>query len=142
VNIELAQSSDLASVRDLLSAATLPTEDLNEDSLQLFWVARDSEKVVGAVGLERHGDLALLRSLIVAPAFRSRGLGVQLAQAAEARAQELGLSHIFLLTTTAVAFFTARGFHPVVRSEVPVSIQATTEFASLCPATAIVMVKP
>jgi amino-acid N-acetyltransferase len=142
VNIELAQSSDLASVRDLLSAATLPTEDLSEESLQLFWVARDCEKVVGAVGLERHGNLALLRSLIVAPAFRSRGLGIQLAQAAEARAQELGLSHIYLLTTTAVAFFTALGFHPVVRSKVPASIQATTEFASLCPATALVMVKP
>ena len=142
VNIERAQSSDLPGVRDLLSTAALPTEDLTEDSLQLFLVARDCEKVVGAVGLERHGDFVLLRSLIAAPAFRSRGLGIQLAQAAEARAQEFGLSHIYLLTTTAVAFFAALGFRPVARSDVPAPIHATTEFVSLCPATANVMVKP
>jgi amino-acid N-acetyltransferase len=142
VKIELAQSADLARIRELLLAAALPTEDLRAAAVHPFWIASDCEKVVGAVGLERHGDLALLRSLVVAPASRGRGVGIQLAQAAEAHAHELGLSQIYLLTTTAVAFFAARGFRPIPRSAVPAPFQATTEFASLCPATATVMVKP
>jgi amino-acid N-acetyltransferase len=142
MNVEPAQPSDLASVCNLLSAAALPTEDLTEESLRLFCVVRDQEEVVGAVGLERHGDCALLRSLVIAPGSRGRGLGMQLTEAAEARAQELGLSAVYLLTTTAAEFFASRGFRAVMRSEVPAGIRATTEFASLCPSTAVVMVKP
>jgi amino-acid N-acetyltransferase len=142
MNIVTAQSSDLGGIRWLLSSENLPIEDLTEESLKHFLVMRDSGGVVGAVGLELHGGVVLLRSLAVAGKHRKRGLGKALADAAESLAYKLGASAIYLLTTTAADFFAARGFRIVARAEVPAAIKATTEFASLCPSTAIVMVKP
>jgi amino-acid N-acetyltransferase len=142
MKVEPAHPSDLHSVCELLRADALPTEDLTGESLRRFHVVRNRDKVVGAVGLECHGNLALLRSLVVAPEFRGNGLGHELARAAEEQAQQLELSAVYLLTTTAAKFFAKRGFRAVARSEVPAAIQATREFTSLCPATAVVMVKP
>jgi amino-acid N-acetyltransferase len=142
MNIVTAQASDLVGIRWLLSSEDLPIEDLTEDSIKHFLVVRDGEGVVGAVGLELHGGVVLLRSLAVAGKHRKRGLGKALADAAESLANKLGTSAIYLLTTTAADFFAARGFRSVARAQVPAAIKATAEFASLCPSTAIVMVKP
>jgi amino-acid N-acetyltransferase len=142
MNIVPAQSSDLAGIRWLLSSEDLPIEDLTEQSIKHFLVIRDGVGVIGAVGLERHGGEVLLRSLVVAWDHRKRGFGIALADAAQSLATKLGASAIYLLTTTAAEFFAARGFRIVARDEVPAAIRATTEFATLCPSTATVMVKP
>lgn len=142
MNILPATPSDLAKIRQLLSSEGLPIEDLNEASLGQFLVLREGASVIGAVGLESHGEFVLLRSLVVARDYRRRGVGVTLVDAAESLAARLGASSIYLLTTTAASFFATRGFRIVAREEVPAQIKRTTEFASLCPATATVMAKP
>jgi amino-acid N-acetyltransferase len=142
MNVVPARAADLAGIRWLLSSEDLPTEDLTEESIQHFLVIRDGAGVIGAVGLELHGGVVLLRSLVVAGDHRKRGFGMALADAAESLATALGASAIYLLTTTAADFFGARGFRIVAREEVPAEIKGTTEFASLCPSTATVMVKP
>jgi amino-acid N-acetyltransferase len=142
MKITPAQPADLAAIRALLSDNALPSTDLSADALRYFLVVRDAERVIGTIGLERHGTSVLLRSLVVEPEYRDRGLGQQLANAAESLAAELNASSIFLLTTTAERFFGSRGFRSIARHEVPDEIRSTTEFASLCPASAIVMVKP
>jgi amino-acid N-acetyltransferase len=48
---------------------------------------------------------------------------------------------VFLLTTTAERFFPRFGFEEIARDEVPASVQASVEFQSACPASAIVMRK-
>jgi amino-acid N-acetyltransferase len=48
---------------------------------------------------------------------------------------------VFLLTTTAEAFFPKFGFEQIQRIDVPISLQASVEFQSACPASAIVMRK-
>jgi amino-acid N-acetyltransferase len=142
MNVVPATPSDLAEIRQLLSSEGLPIEDLNEASVKHFLVLREAASVIGAVGLESHGEFVLLRSLVVARDHRSCGLGVTLVDAAELLAATRGASSIFLLTTTAANFFATRGFRIVAREEVPAQIKRTTEFASLCPATATVMAKP
>ena len=104
-------------------------------------VARE-EGVVAAVGLEIFGGVALLRSLVVDPQLRGRGLGIRMTEAAEALAHRAGVESIYLLTTTADAFFRQRGYRIVARSETPTAIRSTTQFSALCPSTANVMVKP
>lgn len=141
MNIERARPDDFSAVRTLLERNSLPTDDLTPRSLELFRVARDATGVVGAVGLERHGNYALLRSLVVDAEHRDRGLGSQLVASAEALATQLGLRTIYLLTTTAADFFAARGFRAVPRDSTPDEIKRTSEFASLCPSTAVVMTK-
>jgi amino-acid N-acetyltransferase len=48
---------------------------------------------------------------------------------------------VFLLTTTAEGFFPRFGFEAVRHADVPASVQASVEFQSACPASAIVMRK-
>ena len=64
------------------------------------------------------------------------GRAVALRLAAEHRAPT-----VFLLTTTAERFFPKFGFQPITRDDVPPSVQASVEFRSACPASAIVMRK-
>jgi amino-acid N-acetyltransferase len=60
---------------------------------------------------------------------------------AEQYAASMGVRSIYLLTTTAEAFFKRLGYEHIERSQAPPSIQRTREFASLCPASSAFMVK-
>lgn len=142
MRIDPARLSDLPAIHWLLEYERLPARDLDESSLERFLVCRNGGSVVAAVGLEVSGRLALLRSLVVDPALRGQGLGIQLTKAAEALAHRSGAESINLLTTTADEFFVARGYRIIARSEAPAAIQATTQFSELCPSTAKLMVKP
>lgn len=133
-----------ASVEELLKATQLPTDDLQDkdyqQGIQLFTLELD-EQTVGVVGLELHGNSALVRSLAIAESERGQGLGVLLLKHAEAAAQILGIQELYLLTTTAVDFFQRLGYEAVDRSTAPPSIAQSKQFAGICPASATFMVK-
>lgn len=130
-----------ADVEALLRAADLPVSDLHAgDSLRLFG-ARADGRLVGLVGIEVHPPVGLLRSLVVAPAHRGRGLGAELVAHAAAQAAARGLEALYLLTTTAADFFAARGYAAVARTDAPPEIAATSQFAGLCPSSSTVMKK-
>lgn len=136
-----ATVDDRSSIRALLAQSGLPTADLDDGTLRDFIVALDGDEVVGVVGLERHGDQGLLRSLAVAPGWRGQGLGRALVDAIEARAAALGVRSLTLLTQTAASFFAARGYVPIARTQAPAAVQASAEFAALCPASSACMTK-
>lgn len=140
--IDRARRSDLDGIRWLLDIEELPSVDITEDALEHFLVCRDATGVAGVVGLEVYSEVALLRSLVVTTGCIGRGLGRRLMAAAEERAIELNIRSIYLLTTTAQTFFEHMGFRGVAREEAPPAIQSTREFTSLCPTTAVLMVKP
>jgi N-acetylglutamate synthase-like GNAT family acetyltransferase len=106
-----------------------------------FWVAELAGEVVGAIGLERYGDTGLLRSLVVAPSVRSRGIGAHLVDTLEREARALGIARLVLLTETAPAFFERRGYVVIERDAAPPPVRESAEFRSLCPATAVCMSK-
>jgi amino-acid N-acetyltransferase len=141
MNIEPAGSVHLSAIQTLLVQAQLPADDLTAHALQHFLVLRMEDAVSGTVGLECFGKIALLRSLVIADALRGRGCGEALTAAAEELAQRLDVTTIYLLTTTADAFFAARGYQRIDRSEAPEGIRATTQFSALCPASAVLMSK-
>lgn len=135
-----AAPSDAPAIAALLRAAELPHEDF-ADHLAHFLVARRDRQIVGAVGLERHGADALLRSLVVAPEWRGAGLGAQLVNRLTAAARRQGVRQFYLLTTTAETFFARRGFRKITRQTVPAAIAGTREFNSLCPVSAVCMTR-
>jgi len=139
--LRAATGDDLHAVVALLSASGLPTADLDRAMLRDFIVALDAGELVGVVGVERHGDHALLRSLAVAPGSRGQGLGHALLEAAEARAAALGIRSLSLLTQGAAPLFAARGYAAVARTQAPAAVQASAEFAALCPADSTCMAK-
>jgi len=128
--------SDHPAVRALLAAAGLPVADLTAARLDGFWGCGESPDLTGVVGLEIYGTVALLRSLAVAPAWRGRGLGAALLAHAERAARRRGIAALYLLTTTAEAFFTRRGYVRLPREAAPPVLRQTPEFAALCPASA------
>jgi len=141
-NIAPANPQDFDEVIAQLDAAALPTEDLERSSMAQFLVARDeSGKVIGAIGVERYGRIALLRSLVVAPDCRNRDLGTQLVAKLEARCRSWAMADLFLLTTTARDFFARQGYRAIGREAVPGALHVATEFTRLCPDCAVCMTK-
>lgn len=139
--IRPAAAADLESGRRLLAGYGLPTSDVGE-CLDGLFVAEDDDSLVGIGGLEVHGDHGLVRSLAVDADRRGAGVGRLLYQAVEQRARELALRDLFLLTETAETFFAGQDFVRTARSSAPPEIRASREFAELCPASAVLMIKP
>jgi amino-acid N-acetyltransferase len=137
-----AAPQDFDDVTALLAASGLPYEDLTPAHLAHFHTVRQDGRLLGVVGLEAYGESGLLRSLAVREEARGEGLGDRLVAALERAAVEVGLSTLYLLTTTAAPFFASRGYTTVDRSAVPEAIRQSAEFASICPASAACMVKP
>lgn len=141
MKIERATLADKPAIQELLAAEHLPTDDLSDDLLTGFLVAREGATLCGTVAIEKLASAALLRSLAVRPECRGRGLGQQLVAHAESAARESGADGIYLLTTTARDFFARLGYRVATREEAPPAIAGSTEFRSLCPASAVFMVK-
>jgi len=139
VKIGVVQGDEITAVLALLAENDLPTEGLSAH-LATTLVARDNGIIVGSAALELYGHAALLRSVAVSATHRGQGLGVRLSQAALALARQLGLTHIYLLTETAVSFFPKLGFQQVERANVPAAVQTSLEFTELCPDSAVAMV--
>ena len=110
VELRPARAEELDAIVALLGAAGLPVEDLDAAKLDAFLVATQGEVCVGVVGLEIHESNALLRSLVVEPRHRSRGLGGRLVDAVETEARARGVTSLYLLTTTAATFFERMGY--------------------------------
>jgi amino-acid N-acetyltransferase len=141
--IRRATTEDAAAVEALLTASHLPLDGVRE-ALGCFVVAHDEERLVGVAGIEEcgvRGEHALLRSVAVDPAWRSRGLGRTLVSRAIALAESRGAKALYLLTTTAEHYFPSFGFTPTSRDAVPDDVRATPEFQGACPASATVMVR-
>ncbi len=135
-----AAAADHGAITALLAAHALPTEDLAAAEVK-FFVARSGEHLVGVAGRQAAGAFGLLRSVAVAPEWRGRGLAAQLVQEVEADAAARGVRQLYLLTTTAEAYFSQRGYSRVERASAPAEIQATGEFAHLCPETSVCLTK-
>lgn len=139
--IVVATPAGAPTIRHLLEGTGLPADDLTDDSLRHFLVLRENDAVIGAVGIDLLGTVALLRSLVVTDTARGCGFGKKLAAAAEALARDSGAKTLYLLTTTAERFFASLGYRTIPRTAAPPLIQETLQFRSLCPSTATLMAK-
>jgi amino-acid N-acetyltransferase len=66
---------------------------------------------------------------------------LHLTEKAEEYAASLKIEALYLPTMTAEGFFAKRGYQRVERTSVPPPVEGTAEFKSLCPVTAVCMVK-
>jgi len=124
----------------LLSSEKLPTGDLPA-TLKNFLVITENEELIGVVGLETYGRYGLLRSLAVRPDYRNQSIASKLVEQIEKLALTEELKSIFLLTETAPDYFTRKGYHIIIRTEIPAEVQQSSEFSHVCPQSAIPMKK-
>jgi len=142
VSISSTKADELAVVVALLWAANLPAGDLTVNHLEHFFIARAADgKPCGVIGLEPFGHTGLMRSLTVDRSQRGKGVGHALCERLELHARELGIATLYLLTMDADGYFTAIGYTPVARSDVPETVAASTQFRGLCPDSAICLNK-
>ena len=139
--MSIPTDTDLPAIARLLSTSGLPVDDLDDQDLSLFRIVLNSDSLVAVAGLERHGDLALIRSVATATSVRGQGKAKALVADLEALAIAKGIDAIYLLTETAERFFTHLGYVEQNRTSVPAAIQRSRQFSSICPDSATVMCK-
>ncbi|MCI0413969.1 arsenic resistance N-acetyltransferase ArsN2 [bacterium] len=135
---ESATTDDLQSIVRLLTVCELPSNDVDAH-LDHFIVAKETDSVVGCVGMELKGPL--LRSLAVDPSQRNRGVAQHLCEELLQHANKQGVQEIFLLTTTSAKFFDKIGFQRKDRDDAPESVRKNRQFTELCPSSAVLMWK-
>jgi amino-acid N-acetyltransferase len=140
-DMNIFANPNASAAKQLLSAADLPVADIRAQHMRHFFGCGSDSNLEGLVGLELYGEAALLRSLAVAAERRGTGLGTQLVEHAEGYARKKGVSSLYLLTTTAEAFFLRRGYARIPREDAPAAIKSTSEFSGICPASSAFMVK-
>ncbi len=138
--IRTAAAGDLDLIRPLLQTEGLPVSDL-EAVRPGFLLACAGTQIAGAGALERYGEAALLRSLVVAAPWRGGGLGHRLVKSLERQARATGVHTLVLLTQSAQAFFARLDYQVIAREQAPAAVRTSSEFRTLCPASAICMAK-
>jgi amino-acid N-acetyltransferase len=138
MEIRGATTSDLVAVEALLATNDLPIDGV-AGNFSSFLVAEDETGIVGGIGLERFGPVALLRSAVISSERRGIGIGRRLVEELLSRALAAGIEEIYLLTTSAEEYFPKFGFIRTTRSAVPDALKASAEFQGACPDTATVM---
>jgi amino-acid N-acetyltransferase len=140
VIIREAIKDDLKVIKSLLDSVSLPSVDI-EKHLSNFFVLKNGGDIIGTIGMEVYEDTALLRSLAVKKYFQNKGYGQRLYQTLISKAKKMDVMKIYLLTETAVGFFSKEGFQEIKRELAPPAIKKTYEYSTLCPEGAVCMVK-
>ena len=128
-------------IKQLLQSCELPFEDINPAHMEHFFIVQNGAQINAIIGLEVCGEFGLLRSLAVTLSLRGNGLGYRLVEHIEAYARSQQISALYLLTTSADQFFGKLDYQVISRSSAPALLQATAEFQSICPDSAICMRK-
>ncbi len=136
-----ATEQDLERLRVLLGESGLPALPSNVPLSNVI-VALDGGETVGSITLEVRARSGLLRSAVVSPDRRRKGIGASLVQSIIARAHELGLRDLYLLADDASEFFAAVGFSPIDGAEVPTEIRSMREYKEECTESTLVMRRP
>jgi amino-acid N-acetyltransferase len=135
--IRAAQPKDQEIIRTLLSGYKLPLNGLEKTKM---WILQSiNDEILGVVGLEVYDSQGLLRSVAVIKSMHDQGYGTALANYAIGEAKKSQVQDLFLLTTTAPAFFKKLGFKEESREKIAGNITNSIEFKIACPKTAILM---
>lgn len=136
IDIVKAEVKDLDLIAELLKQNDLPYQDIKTAGKD-FFLAYDNSLFIGCVGLEKFVRIALLRSVVVKEEYRNKSYGKQICSSLVEYAKAQGIKELYLLTTIAKDFFEKIGFETIERNSTPDRIKNTTEFSSLCPASAV-----
>jgi N-acetylglutamate synthase-like GNAT family acetyltransferase len=125
-----------AALRRALAEADLPVADLDESNGRFYRFEKNGVPV-GVGGYEPYGADALLRSVAVDGAARGTGAGRVIVEALLDDMRQAGVTHAYLLTTTAAGFFRHLGFAETARDGAPDAILSTPQATSICSSAAL-----
>ena len=97
----------------------MPKEELTaeiDDGVE-FWVAEDEGRVVGVMGIQDKGDVALVRHAYVVPTTQRSGIGTTLLRHIEGLVEKPILIGTWATASWAIEFYRRNGFDLVSQSE-------------------------
>jgi amino-acid N-acetyltransferase len=133
-------TEELETLKSLLKECQLPHEDITLDNNTFLGYYDSTGQLIASGGLEFHGASALLRSVAVKELFRNQALGKKILDDLFKKAADKKVTSIYLLTETAHEYFLKKGFKDTSRDEVPEELKKSSEFSSVCPASAKCMI--
>ena len=125
-------------IQALLKQASLPYQDIKQDHIH-FVTKIEENTLIGCAAIEIQEEYGLLRSVVVHPDYRTKGVAQELITKLLNYARNQKLHSLYLLTETASDYFKKVGFQQIDRSKAPKPMQKTSEFAELCPTSATCM---
>lgn len=138
MNIESASPQHITEIAKLLRSQRLPSKDISPQ-LEHFFIVKENDSIIAVGGLELYGPYALKRSMATHPEHRQKGIAGSLVNHMVQYARGLNIQSVFLLTETAEHFFSGKGFQKIDRNAAPASIQQSSEYCGVCPASAALM---
>jgi len=90
----------------------MPAEELASEIADgvMFWVAEDDGRMVGMMGIQDKGDVALVRHAYVAPGAQRQGIGRRLLRHVQELAGKPVLVGTWAAATWAIDFYRRNGF--------------------------------
>lgn len=107
--LRTARPEDIPAIEGLIRSEFLPAVEV-EEWLDTFFVLEEAGKILACAGIERYGDCAVLRSVVVAKTIRGSGEGVRLTLHALNWARDDGARRCYLFTMDAEPFWVRHGF--------------------------------
>jgi len=139
VTARQATSDDLPQILRLLTEAALPTEGVDVSLLLSTLVIVRAGEIIGSASIEVHGQVGLLRSVVITPEFRGQHFGEQLVNDRIEWARKRGITTLALFTEHAEIFFARLGFKKTTREQLPSKVHDSFEFG-FCPSTSVSMI--
>jgi N-acetylglutamate synthase-like GNAT family acetyltransferase len=102
---------DFVAMRRLGVACGLEDGGRDHEGILAAWGAKDGERLVGAIALERCAGMDTVNWLAVDERYRRRRVAAELYAALESEARARGMRRLWV-TARAPAFFLAQGFEP------------------------------
>lgn len=135
----ITEQEEVEDLKVILKRNLLPCDDIQLEGNYFAFYRTELGSIVGSGGLEFHGHYGLLRSVAVASELRKKGHGEKIVTDLIARARERSVWSIWLLTETAQSFFKNLGFENKSREDAPKEIKYSSEYSTVCPASAELM---
>jgi N-acetylglutamate synthase-like GNAT family acetyltransferase len=112
-----ATDGDLQEIAELLQRNDLRPEGILDPGTK-YWVVQKDGRLIGSIGIELGTTSVLLRSAVVAPELRGRGIGRKLTFEALAWASNEGYASAYCFSTDAGSYWQGLGFGPCSVDEV------------------------
>ena len=90
----------------------MPREELEKEIAGgvLFWVAEEDGRLLGAMGMQDKGEVALVRHAYVAPGVQRKGVGTRLLRHVQGLTTKPALIGTWAAAAWAIAFYRRNGF--------------------------------
>ena len=90
----------------------MPPDELEKEIAGgvVFWVAEEEGRLLGVMGIQDKGDVALVRHAYVAPATQGKGVGTRLLRHVEGLADKPILIGTWAAASWAIEFYERNGF--------------------------------